>query len=210
MPSLDEYDYVMKILIIGDSGTGKSSLLMRYADGTFPSSYISTIGVDFKIRTTDVNGKVIKLMMWDTAGQEKFKTITTSYYRGANAIIIVYDVSDLDTFQNLNSWIHDVETHCSQDVLLVIAGNKCDLVKERCVSKEQAEEFTRKIGCEHIEVSAKIGGENVDKLFNSLATKFQVIRAEAELGSKRDTKDTGKATYDGKSITHNRFSSCCN
>ena len=100
-----EYDYLFKLLIIGDSGVGKSCLLLRFADGTYTDSYISTIGVDFKIHTVNLDGKIIKLQIWDTAGQERFRTITSSYYRGAHGIIVVYDVTDQDTFSKLLSTV---------------------------------------------------------------------------------------------------------
>ena len=96
-----EYDYLFKLLIIGDSGVGKSCLLLRFAEGTYTDSYISTIGVDFKIHTVNLDGKVVKLQIWDTAGQERFRTITSSYYRGAHGIIVVYDVTDQETFSEL-------------------------------------------------------------------------------------------------------------
>ena len=109
-----EYDYLFKLLIIGDSGVGKSCLLLRFADGTYTDSYISTIGVDFKIHTVNLDGKIIKLQIWDTAGQERFRTITSSYYRGAHGIIVVYDVTDQDTFSKLLlSFIWGVQALCN-------------------------------------------------------------------------------------------------
>merc|ERR1712159_656276 len=100
-----EYDYLFKLLLIGDSGVGKSCLLFRFADDTYQESYISTIGVDFKIRTVELEGKTIKLQIWDTAGQERFRTITSSYYRGAHGIIVVYDVTDQESFNNVKTWL---------------------------------------------------------------------------------------------------------
>ena len=97
----NDYDYLLKMLLIGDSGVGKSCLLLRFADDTYNNSYISTIGVDFKIKTFDMDNKIVKLQVWDTAGQDRFKAITTSFYRGAHGIIIVYDVTDRSTFNNI-------------------------------------------------------------------------------------------------------------
>jgi len=98
-----EYDYVFKLVLIGDSGVGKSCLLLRFADDTYTESHISTIGVDFKIRTIQLEGKTIKLQIWDTAGQERFRTITSSYYRGAHGIIVVYDTTDSETFEHVRA-----------------------------------------------------------------------------------------------------------
>ncbi|WBY58514.1 ras-related protein Rab-1B [Plasmodium yoelii yoelii] len=107
----DSYDSLFKILLIGDSGVGKSCLLLRFADDTYTDSYISTIGVDFKIKTIEIDDKIIKLQIWDTAGQERFRTITSSYYRGAQGIIIVYDVTDRDSFNNVKNWIIEIEKY---------------------------------------------------------------------------------------------------
>ena len=103
-----EYDFLFKLLLIGDSGVGKSCLLLRFADDTYTESYISTIGVDFKIRTINLDGKTIKLQIWDTAGQERFRTITSSYYRGAQGINIVYDITDRDFTTNVKQWVAEI------------------------------------------------------------------------------------------------------
>ena len=104
-----DYDHLFKLLIIGDSGVGKSSLLVRFADNTFSGNYITTIGVDFKIRTVDVRGERVKLQIWDTAGQERFRTITSTYYRGTHGVIVVYDVSSGDSFANVKRWLHEID-----------------------------------------------------------------------------------------------------
>lgn len=120
-------------MLIGDSGVGKSCLLLRFADDTYTESYISTIGVDFKIRTIDLDGKTIKLQIWDTAGQERFRTITSSYYRGAHGIIVVYDCTDQDTFNNVKQWLEEIDRYACDNVNKLLVGNKCDLHTKKVV-----------------------------------------------------------------------------
>ncbi|KAJ7074246.1 GTP-binding protein ypt1 [Mycena amicta] len=128
-----EYDFLFKLLLIGDSGVGKSCLLLRFADDTYTESYISTIGVDFKIRTIELEGKTVKLQIWDTAGQERFRTITSSYYRGAHGIIVVYDVTDNDTFTNVKQWLQEIDRYASEGVNKLLVGNKSDLTGKKVV-----------------------------------------------------------------------------
>ncbi|CAI0547914.1 unnamed protein product, partial [Linum tenue] len=149
-------DYLFKLLLIGDSGVGKSCLLLRFADDSYLESYISTIGVDFKIRTVEQDEKTIKLQIWDTAGQERFRTITSSYYRGAHGIIIVYDVTDEESFNN--------------DKLLV--GNKSDLTANRVVSYETAKAFADEIGIPFMETSAK-SSTNVEEAFMAMSADIK-------------------------------------
>mmetsp|Transcript_1325 Transcript_1325/g.3547 ORF Transcript_1325/g.3547 Transcript_1325/m.3547 type:complete len:155 (-) Transcript_1325:896-1360(-) len=122
-----EYDYLFKLLLIGDSGVGKSCLLLRFADDTYTESYISTIGVDFKIRTLELDGKTIKLQIWDTAGQERFRTITSSYYRGAHGIIVVYDVTDQESFNNVKQWMNEIDRYANEKVNNCILCQLCIL-----------------------------------------------------------------------------------
>jgi small GTP-binding protein len=166
-----EYDFLFKLLLIGDSGVGKSCLLLRFADDTYTESYISTIGVDFKIRTINLDGKTIKLQIWDTAGQERFRTITSSYYRGAQGIIIVYDMTDDDSFQNVKQWVAEIERYASESVIKLLVGNKSDL-PNRVVEKERAEEFARTMGCEFLETSARTA-ENVEVSFMTIAKQIK-------------------------------------
>jgi Ras-related protein Rab-8A len=122
-----DYDYLIKLLLIGDSGVGKSCLLLRFSDGSFTTSFITTIGIDFKIRTIELDQKRIKLQIWDTAGQERFRTITTAYYRGAMGILLVYDVTDESSFNNIRNWIRNIEQHASDNVNKILIGNKADM-----------------------------------------------------------------------------------
>jgi len=167
-----EYDYLFKLLLIGDSGVGKSCLLLRFADDTYTESYISTIGVDFKIRTIELDGKTIKLQIWDTAGQERFRTITSSYYRGAHGIIVVYDVTDNESFNNVKQWLHEIDRYACENVNKLLVGNKSDLTAKRVVSTEQGKEFADSLGIEFLETSAKTA-QNVEQAFLTMASQIK-------------------------------------
>jgi len=167
----NDYDYLLKMLLIGDSGVGKSCLLVRFADDTYNSSYISTIGVDFKIKTFDIDNKIVKLQIWDTAGQDRFKAITTSFYRGAHGIIIVYDVTDRSTFKNIKSWCYEIDRYAVDDVCKLIIGNKCDLLQDRAVTYDEAKEFADYLNIPYVECSAQ-DNLNVDYAFNSLTKEI--------------------------------------
>jgi len=167
-----EYDYLFKLLLIGDSGVGKSCLLLRFADHTYTESYISTIGVDFKIRTIELDGKTIKLQIWDTAGQERFRTITSSYYRGAHGIIVVYDVTDIESFNNVKQWFSEIEKYASENVNKLLVGNKCDLVGKKAVSTENAKAFADKLNIPFLETSAK-AATNVETAFLTMAAEIK-------------------------------------
>jgi len=167
-----EYDYLFKLLIIGDSGVGKSCLLLRFADDTFMESYISTIGVDFKIRTVEIQGKVVKLQIWDTAGQERFRTITSSYYRGAHGIVVVYDITDRESFNNVRQWLQEVDRYASENVSKLLVGNKSDMDNKREVPYESAKEYADQLGMTFIEASAK-SSKNVEQVFITMATEIK-------------------------------------
>jgi len=167
-----EYDYLFKLLLIGDSGVGKSCLLLRFADDTYTESYISTIGVDFKIRTVELEGKTIKLQIWDTAGQERFRTITSSYYRGAHGIIVVYDVTEPDSFNNVKQWLNEIDRYANENVNKLLVGNKSDLVQKRQVDYKTAKAFADEMGIPFIETSAK-NATNVEQAFMTMAAEIK-------------------------------------
>jgi len=167
-----EYDYLFKLLLIGDSGVGKSCLLLRFADDTYTESYISTIGVDFKIRTIELDGKTIKLQIWDTAGQERFRTITSSYYRGAHGIIVVYDCTDQESFNNVKQWLEEIERYACENVNKLLVGNKCDLQTKKVVDTAVATEYATQLGIQFLETSAK-NATNVEQAFVTMAAEIK-------------------------------------
>ncbi|XP_034468533.1 ras-related protein Rab-8A isoform X1 [Hippoglossus hippoglossus] len=177
------YDYLFKLLLIGDSGVGKTCVLFRFSEDAFNSTFISTIGIDFKIRTIELDGKKIKLQIWDTAGQERFRTITTAYYRGAMGIMLVYDITNEKSFENIKNWIRNIEEHASSDVEKMVLGNKCDINDKRQVSKDRGEQLALEFGIKFMETSAK-ANINVENAFLTLAR---------DIKSKMDTKLEGNA-----------------
>jgi len=171
---MDDQDILttLKILIIGESGVGKSSLLLRFTDDTFDPEQASTIGVDFKVKTLTVEGNnKAKLAIWDTAGQERFRTLTPSYYRGAQGVILVYDVSSKQSFNKLDAWLNELETFATKhDLVKMLVGNKIDK-ERREVSKEEGLKFARKHRMLFIEASAKTK-EGVQYAFEELVEKI--------------------------------------
>ena len=166
-----DYDYLFKVLLLGDSDVGKSSLILRYTDDTFNSKLINSIGVDFKMKKQEIDGKVIKVQIWDTAGHERFRSITYSYYRGANAIIIVFDLSDKKSFINITEWLKQIGKHAKENVFMFLVGNKSDLVDERKVTYEEAKQYADEHELPYIETSAK-EGININELFDSSIKSF--------------------------------------
>ncbi|XP_044065196.1 ras-related protein Rab-13 isoform X3 [Siniperca chuatsi] len=153
-----KYDFLFKLLLIGDSGVGKTCLIIRLAEDNFNSTYISTIGIDFKVKTIEVDGKKVKLQVWDTAGQERFKTITTAYYRGAMGIILVYDITDEKSFENIQNWMKSIKENASAGVSRMLLGNKCDIEAKRKVSKETGEKSFLSLARDILQKSSKKTG----------------------------------------------------
>ncbi|XP_009793192.1 ras-related protein RABC2a-like [Nicotiana sylvestris] len=181
--SNSSYDLSFKILLIGDSGVGKSSLLVSFISNAV-DDLAPTIGVDFKIKTLTVGGKRLKLTIWDTAGQERFRTLTSSYYRGAQGIILVYDVTRRETFTNLSDvWAKEVELYSNnQDCVKMLVGNKVDKESERAVTREEGIALAKELGSLFLECSAKTR-ENVQHCFEELALKIMEVPSLLEEGS---------------------------
>jgi Ras-related protein Rab-1A len=204
-----EYDYLFKILLIGDSAVGKSSLLLKFAEDIFETTYISTIGVDFKIRQISVDGKQCKLQLWDTAGQERFRTITSSYYRGAHGIIVVYDVTDRESFENVQQWLKEIRRYANERVSIVLVGNKCDLESKRCVTYKEGKDYADLLGNTHFfETSAKTG-TGVEQSFVDLASTVK----DRVLAVGRDAPQSGsmrrnKMDFKGAAVSDRSWTNC--
>ena len=222
-----DYDYLFKLVLIGDSGVGKSCLLLRFAvsyleclgfsrflqnsnlqtqswkDDAFTESYISTIGVDFRFRTVKIENKTVKLQIWDTAGQERFRTITSAYYRGADGIIMVFDVTSTESFDHVNDWLKEVNRYAAEGTVKLLVGNKSDRAADRVVSEDQAKEFADELGIPFIETSAK-SSKNVEEAFLTMA---------GELIRQRDARGAGNDASNGIDLNRNkqegRLGNCC-
>ncbi|KAH8371296.1 hypothetical protein KR093_006827 [Drosophila rubida] len=153
------FDYMFKLLIIGNSSVGKTSFLFRYADDSFTSAFVSTVGIDFKVKTVFRHDKRVKLQIWDTAGQERYRTITTAYYRGAMGFILMYDVTNEDSFNSVQDWVTQIKTYSWDNAQVILVGNKCDMEDQRVISFERGRQLADQLGVEFFETSAK---ENVN------------------------------------------------
>jgi Ras-related protein Rab-1A len=196
-----EYDYLFKCLLIGDSGVGKSSIVSRFVDNTFENSYISTIGVDFKIKTIKINDKIVKLQMWDTAGQERFRNITSSYYRGSHIIIICYDITDIQSFNNINIWLDEIEKYASDKVTIVLCGTKTDMNFRRQVSYEEAKYYADMHDIKYFETSSK-DDVDITKIFNDTIIEKMILHNIVSTN-----KDNKYKLTDDRINLNNR--SCC-
>ncbi|KAK1786218.1 hypothetical protein P4O66_017937 [Electrophorus voltai] len=161
------FDYMFKILIIGNSSVGKTSFLFRYADDSFTPAFVSTVGIDFKVKTIYRNDKKLKLQIWDTAGQERYRTITTAYYRGAMGFILVYDITNEESFNAVQDWSTQIKTYSWDNAQVLLVGNKCDMDEERLVATERGRHLAEQLGFEFFEASAK-DNINVKKIFEHL------------------------------------------
>nr|KAF6438798.1 RAB30, member RAS oncogene family [Molossus molossus] len=217
--SMEDYDFLFKIVLIGNAGVGKTCLVRRFTQGLFPPGQGATIGVDFMIKTVEINGEKVKvserlsdvlicgftgkeLQIWDTAGQERFRSITQSYYRSANALILTYDITCEESFRCLPEWLREIEQYASNKVITVLVGNKIDLAERREVSQQRAEEFSEAQDMYYLETSAK-ESDNVEKLFLDLACRLISEARQNTLVNSVSSPLPGE----GKSIS---YLTCCN
>ena len=186
------HKYMFRICLIGNICVGKTSLLARYADNSFKESYANTIGVDFRVITLKYKDIIAKVHIWDTAGNERFKSITINYYRSSHGFIYVYDITSKESFENLDIWINLTNENCGTNAINFLVGNKSDLEKEREVTKEEGEEFAKKYDLIFIETSAK-NNDNVGKLFEFFTYKlieYYQKNTDKYIGNNSDTLDS--------------------
>ena len=163
----EEYSLIFKMILIGDSGVGKSNILSRYINNSFSETTRSTVGVELSAKVEEINNTKIKIQIWDTAGQERYKSITKTYYKGAKGALIVYDITNKESFKNVDKWINDLKESGDDDVSILIVGNKCDLEASREVTTDEVKKKAELYKMAYCETSA-LKGENIDNAFRTL------------------------------------------
>ncbi|KAJ9698529.1 hypothetical protein PVL29_007551 [Vitis rotundifolia] len=184
-----EYDYLFKIVLIGDSGVGKSNILSRFTRNEFCLESKSTIGVEFATRTLQIDGKTVKAQIWDTAGQERYRAITSAYYRGAVGALLVYDITKRQTFDNVQRWLRELRDHADSNIVIMMAGNKCDLKHLRAVSEEDGQGLAEREELSFLETSA-LEATNIEKAFQTILTEIYHIISKKALAAQEAAAST--------------------
>ena len=185
MAAESNYDYLFKVVLIGDSGTGKSNLLSRFTRNEFSLDSRSTIGVEFATRSINLDGKTIKAQIWDTAGQERYRAITSAYYRGAVGALLVYDIAKHSTYINVSRWLKELRDHADSNIVVMLVGNKSDLKHLRAVPTDEAKAFAAENNLSFIETSA-LDASNVEQAFQNILTEIYHIVSNKALQSSDD------------------------
>lgn len=210
----EEYDYLFKVVLIGDSGVGKSNLLSRFTRNEFNLESKSTIGVEFATKSINVDGKVVKAQIWDTAGQERYRAITSAYYRGAVGALLVYDISKHVTFENVERWLKELRDHAEPNIVVMLVGNKSDLRHRRTVPTEEAMAFAENNSLAFIETSA-LDATGVEEAFRQILTEIyrlmsrKPIAAEGSPSSALPAGQTLTVTADNTDKTGAKKGGCC-
>jgi small GTP-binding protein len=194
-------DCVYRVLLLGDSSVGKTCFLLRYCDKTFQEAHLSTIGLDYRLKSMTLTiGKNIKLQIWDTAGQDRFRAITKNYYKGANGIILIYDVTNLQSYENVKNWINQIKEEANPNVVVYLAGNKIDVEeKDKVVKTEEGQKIAEQYNLPFYETSAK-SGINVNKVFEDIVEKIDEVYSKLE---------TPKSEIKNKLYTGKTKKGCC-
>ncbi|GJT08670.1 Ras-related protein RabA1f [Tanacetum coccineum] len=208
----DDYDYLFKVVLIGDSGVGKTNLLSRFSKNEFSLESKSTIGVEFATRSIKVDDKIIKAQIWDTAGQERYRAITSAYYRGAVGALIVYDITRQVTFENIERWLKELRDHTDQNIVIMLVGNKADLRHLRAVDTVDAKAFAERENNFFMETSA-LESLNVENAFTEVLTQiYHVVSKKAlDIGSDPMSIPRGQTINVGAKdeVTAVKKSGCC-
>jgi small GTP-binding protein len=209
MDSLNNFDFIFKIIIVGNSGVGKTCLLERLVDDRFSSDFATTIGVDFKLYVMNLDNKVVKLQLWDTAGQERFRGITNSFYRGSNGILLCFDVTQRATFEGLDTWVSQIHQYAVPGLPLVLVGCKGDQVSKREVTQEEAVRYAKHVGSAYIETSSR-DNTNVRQAFEFISRALLHDAAQLASTAKTGQLATTKVGGTGSLSTPDKGSwSCC-
>jgi Ras-related protein Rab-1A len=205
-----KYDYIFKLILIGSSGVGKTSILQRYIQKIFNDDYTCTIGVDFFMKSMKIDDKLIKLQLWDTAGTEKFKSITTGYYRGANAAFIVFDLTSRKSFESVSEWIENYYKYSNPDYErhVILIGNKSDLKNERIITEDEIDDFAKLNKIKYFETSAK-NGENIDESFLFIADKLMKDADEKGILYNEKSGNINDQNLKNNAVDINGGNRCC-
>ena len=201
-------EHSIKVLLVGNSSVGKTSIMLRYLDNFFVENFLPTVGIDFKTKMIGHNGRNIKVNLWDTAGQEKFRTLTTSYYKGANAVLFVFDITERDSFFQLKEWMTETKKHVGNDFVGIVVGNKLDMDFKRVVKTDELLYLAEDVQMPAFEVSAKTGS-NINELFETLVDLVMTEQLkEPEMSSAINLEDKSKS---GKKRVplKKKFKKCC-
>lgn len=212
-PRDDYYDYLYKIVLIGDSGVGKSNLLSRFTRNEFNLESKSTIGVEFATKSVVTQGKVVKAQIWDTAGQERYRALTSAYYRGAVGALLVYDISKRSSFESASRWLKELRDYADPNIIILLVGNKSDLKHLRTITQDEAASFAAREELAFIETSA-LDATNVDTAFHKILTEIYFLRSRTlETSEQRATPPRAQpivVTPEPKQEQRKRFWNCCN
>ena len=191
----ESYEIMVKVVLVGDSGVGKTNIMSKYLKNQFREDSKATVGVEFGSKQFSVEGHQIKAQIWDTAGQERYKAITSAYYKGAKGAFIVYDITRTNTFETVNKWVSDITAAADKKITLILIGNKNDLEDQRQVTKEVGEEKAKELGLAFMETSA-CSGENLDKAFQMMINEIYKKYQEDVVGETQES-----TVQQGKDIT---------